>query len=92
VDNANPIQLQRDCSIRTVREHHAALLDAFRARDDVEIDAAAVEVVDLTFVQLLVSATKTANASNKRLRLIAISEPVRGAMARAGLRLSSSDA
>ena len=67
------------------------LLDAFRTRDEIEIDAAKVEHVDVAFLQLLVSATKTANASNKRLRLIAISEPVRGAMARAGLRLSSSD-
>ena len=46
-----------------------------RARDDIEIDAAGVEHVDLTLIQLLVSATKTAKTSQKRMRLIAVSEP-----------------
>jgi anti-anti-sigma regulatory factor len=50
-----------------------------------------VEHVDVAFLQLLVSATKTAAALQKRMRLIAISQPLRDALTRAGLRLSSSD-
>jgi anti-anti-sigma regulatory factor len=91
VDSTNPVRLQSDCCVRTAREHHAALLSAFRGRDYIEIDAAGVEHVDLTLIQLLVSATKTAKTSRKRMRLIAASEPLRSALARAGLRLSSSE-
>ena len=89
--SADVIQLQSHCGIRTAQEHHAAVLGAFRARDAIEIDAGRVEDVDLTLLQLLVSATKTANASQKRFKLVGVSDPLRRALARAGLRLSSSD-
>jgi anti-anti-sigma regulatory factor len=89
--SGDPIRLQSHCGIQTTQEHLAAILSAFRARDEIEIDAAWVEHVDLTFIQLLVSAVKTAKASKKRMRLIAISEPLRAALARAGLRLSSAN-
>jgi anti-anti-sigma regulatory factor len=83
--------LQSDCNIRTAREHHRALVDAFQTGDEIEIDAGRVERVDLTFIQLLASAMKTAKASQKRCRLVSVSEPLRGALARAGVRLSPSD-
>ena len=67
------------------------LLNAFRERDEIEIDAAKVEHIDVAFLQLLVSATKTAASQQKRMRLIAVSQPLRDALNRAGLRLSSSD-
>ncbi len=67
------------------------LLSAFRERDEIEIDAAKVEHVDVAFLQLLVSATKTAAAQQKRMRLIAVSQPLRDGLTRAGLRLSPSD-
>ncbi len=63
----------------------------FRTRDEVEIDGGGVEYADLTCVQLLVSAAKSAAAAGKPMRLIAISEPLSGAFARAGLRISQSD-
>ena len=91
MDSADPVQLQSPCGVQTARKHHAALFGALRARDAIEIDAAWFPHVDLTFIQLLASAAKTAKASRKRLRLIAVSEPLRDALARAGLPLASSD-
>ena len=89
--SADPIQLESQCGIRTAKEHHGALLNAFREREEIEIDAGKVEHVDVAFLQLLVSATKTAAAQQKRMRLIAVSQPLRNALTRAGLGLSSSD-
>jgi len=91
MDGDGPIALRGQCDIRTVRENHAALLAAFRSREEIEIDAAGAEQVDVTVVQLLASATLTAAASNKRLRLVAASEPLRRALERAGLGYSQSD-
>ena len=91
MDSVDPIRLPDQCDIRTAHENHAAFLAAFRERDEIEIDAAMAEQVDLTFVHLLASAVKTAKASHKRIRLVAVSEQLRGALARAGLRLSASD-
>jgi anti-anti-sigma regulatory factor len=91
VHSADPIQLESQCGIRTVGERHSALLGAFLEREEIEIDAGKVEHVDVAFLQLLVSAAKTAAAQQKRMRLIAVSQPLRDALRRAGLRLSSSD-
>ena len=87
----DPIRLPGHCDIGTAPELHAALSEAFRARDEVEIDAAGVEYADLTCVQLLVAAARSAEASGKPMRLLAMSEPLRAALARAGLRVSQSD-
>ena len=91
MQGTDPIRLQGQCGIQTVQEHQTALLRAFREREEIEIDAAGVEHVDVAFLQLLVSAAKTAAAQQKRMRLIAVSRPLRDALNRAGLRLSSSD-
>ncbi len=91
MERDEPIKLRGVCDIRTSNERRAALLAAIAARDDVALDAAEVEHVDITFLQLLASAAKTAKASRKRLRLIAVSEPLRDALARAGFTHSSSD-
>ncbi len=63
-------------------------MDAFRAGDEVEIDAGRAEYVDLTFVQLLISASKTADALQKRLRFASVSQAFLDAFARAGVTLS----
>jgi anti-anti-sigma regulatory factor len=91
VHSADPIQLDSQCGIRTVKEQHSVLLSAFREREEIEIDAGKVEHVDVAFLQLLVSSAKTAAAQQKRMRLTAISQPLRDALTRAGLGLSSSD-
>jgi anti-anti-sigma regulatory factor len=44
---------------------HAALLDALQNHSAVVIDCAGVEEIDLTFLQLLISASRTALAANK---------------------------
>jgi len=89
--DGNVIQMRGECDVRNVREHHAMILDALRDRDDLGIDASGVEHADITFVQLLVSAAKTGEAARKRVRLVAVSDPLRAAFARAGLGLSPSN-
>jgi len=91
VQGTDPIRLQGQCGIQTVQEHQTALLRAFREREEIEIDAAGVEHVDVAFLQLLASATKAAAVLQKRMRLIAISQPLRDGLTRAGLGLSASD-
>ena len=90
MDSADPVQLQSPCGVQTARKHHAALFGALRARDAIEIDAAWFPHVDLTFIQLLASATRPAKASQTRLLLISVSTPLRRVRTRAGLRLSPS--
>ncbi len=46
----------------------AALLDALQNHPAVEIDCSGVEEIDVTFLQILVSAGRTAIAWNKSLR------------------------
>lgn len=87
----DPFRLHSECDVRTARERHAELIDAFLDRNEVEIDAGGVEHADVTLIQLLISAARTAEASQKRMRILSISEPLRSVLARAGLRLSPSD-
>ncbi len=47
----------------------AALLDALQNHSAVEIDCSGAEEIDVTFLQILVSAGRTAIAWNKSLRL-----------------------
>jgi anti-anti-sigma regulatory factor len=88
----DPVRLPSHCDIRTASELHAELSEAFRVRDEVEIDGDGVEHADVTCIQLLAAAAKTAEAVSKPMRVLAMSEPLRGAFARAGLRVSRSDA
>jgi anti-anti-sigma regulatory factor len=88
LQSVNIVKFQSHCDIRTARETHAALLASFRSAEAVEIDAGDVAEADITLVQLIASATRTAEASGKPMRLIAVSEPLRAAFARAGVSAS----
>jgi anti-anti-sigma regulatory factor len=91
VNSAEPIRFQGRCDIRSAAANRTTFVDAFRDREQIDIDTDFVEQVDITFIQLLVSAARTAAASGKRMRLVGVSDPLRVALARAGLRLSPSD-
>lgn len=81
------LTLPVDCRIGASRAQYSALRDAFSASDQIELDAGQVQQADITCLQLLVSAAKTAQAGRKHLRITALSEPLRAAFARAGLPL-----
>lgn len=82
---SQPICLQGACTLGNVRDHHATLVEALRNPGPLTLDLSAVEQADISFVQLLVSAARTAAARGATYRLAAISEPLAAAFARAGL-------
>jgi anti-anti-sigma regulatory factor len=61
---------------------------AFEAEGDITINCSALASCDLTAVQLLVSATRSAATTGKTLRLAAVPPALETALARAGLALS----
>jgi anti-anti-sigma regulatory factor len=83
------IELAGPCDIHSASQRRTDLIEALRGGDEVRIDAERAEYLDLAFVQLLVSASKTAAACRKRLRFAPVSQPFRDAFARAGLTLSA---
>ena len=62
-------------TIRNVEDNAKRLTQALSQSDRVEVDFSQLEEVDFTFVQLMVSALKTAEAEGKTL---AASMPARG--------------
>jgi len=70
----------------------ASLLDALTQHSTVEIDCSDAEEIDVSFLQILISASRTASAWNKNLRLssppsVLLSE----AMNRCGFPVPASD-
>ncbi|TCR67558.1 STAS domain-containing protein [Bosea sp. BK604] len=89
MNERNSIILPVDCRISASRAQYDALRSAFSGNPDITIDASQVQQVDITCLQLLASARKTAHARQKHLQITAISQPLNDALARAGLQLSS---
>lgn len=72
-------------TLRTIDATCAALRDLLAQHANVEIDCSAVDEADLTLVQLLLAARKSAQQSGKCLALTApISGSLRDALARSG--------
>jgi len=64
-------------TIRHADEIAERLRQAFASSDRIEIDCTQVTEVDVTFLQLLIAAVKSAEASGK---VLSLSAPVRGAL------------
>lgn len=76
---ANTVTLPLDgpATIRTIGAVHTALQDALARHHTVQLDVTAVDPVDLSFVQLLLSARRSAREAGKQLTLAA---PAGGAL------------
>lgn len=79
------LRLSGDCGLRAIRALHDAVSGALAASADVEIDCGDCERIDVSFVQLMASAAKTAERTGSRLRLTNMPDAGRAAFARAGL-------
>lgn len=74
-----PVQEKREvqlrvadqANVRNIDEIHARLLDAYRNSDGVVLDLSDLADVDLTFVQLIEAARRTAAADGKAIALAA---------------------
>ncbi|WP_246138571.1 STAS domain-containing protein [Nitrospirillum bahiense] len=76
-DDVGKIVLEGARTLRNAEETHAALVSAMKAHAVLEIDCGALDEVDLSFVQLLLAARKSARNAQRILKL---AQPVSGAL------------
>lgn len=80
------ISVSGDCSLRTIADLHTVLQDGFRQGDEgVVVDMAAVDDLDVTFIQLMLSAAKTAAASARVFSVVNMAPPLAARFACAGV-------
>ena len=84
------ITLPSDCTLRSARPIQEQLVAALQAVDAVTLDCSAVAHADLAGVQILVSATRTAQAADRSFRLTGVSDILAAALTRAGFALAPS--
>lgn len=89
MSDSHSLRLSGDCGLRAIRALRDELAAALAASSAVEIDCANAERIDLSFVQLFVSAARTARVEGKRVALTNLSEAAQAAFARAGLSPST---
>jgi hypothetical protein len=65
-------------TVRTAEQSHSLLQEALRNASSITLDCSNVTEADLSLVQLLLSARKTAAAGKKRLKLAHAAEGVLG--------------
>ncbi|MCJ2127071.1 STAS domain-containing protein [Methylobacterium sp. J-077] len=84
---AEPVTLTMppDCTLRTAQALRADLLAALDGASGLALDCAAIETVDVTFVQLVVAAAKSAASRGTNLDLINRPDAVTAAFRRAGI-------
>ncbi|MCJ2091863.1 STAS domain-containing protein [Methylobacterium sp. J-072] len=83
---AEPVTLTMppDCTLRTAQALQADLLAALDGASGLALDCAAIETVDVTFVQLVVAAARSAAPRGVTLDLINLPDIVAAAFRRAG--------
>lgn len=81
----HPLHLSGDLSLRNISELHQRLTEALAAHSAIAIDTSGVESVDAGTLQLLVAATRSADAAGRSLTLAAdTATPMGRALIRAG--------
>ncbi|MCA6111646.1 STAS domain-containing protein [Bradyrhizobium cenepequi] len=78
------LQLPPDCSIASIRQVYETIREAFSRNDRLEIDCSAVDKVDVTSIQLLLSTAETGKAQGRPVVLTAFSQSLRNTLRRAG--------
>ncbi len=78
--------LQGPHTVRHAAETYAAFTAAMNAPGDIELDCAGVTEADVSFIQIILAATRSAVAQGKQLRLTAPPPPsLCSALQRAGV-------
>jgi phospholipid transport system transporter-binding protein len=85
IQSTPPLRLPADCSISGIRAVYELIRKSLRLQQQLEIDCSSVDKADLTSVQLLLSATRTADEQGGRLSLNAVSQTLRTTFQRAGV-------
>ncbi len=80
------ISLSGDCSIRTITGLHATMQDGFREGEgDVVVDMAAVEDADVTLIQLMIAAARTASTAGRAFSIVNMPGPIAACFGGAGV-------
>lgn len=82
-----PVRFSGACTIGQIKGQHRLLAEAFK-HDRIDVDLAGVESVDVTFVQLLVAAFRTAAGRGLAMRLTAVPAHVAASFQRAGFTIA----
>lgn len=79
------LRLSGDCGLRGIRVLRDEVSVALNSAAILEIDCTAADCIDLSFVQLVTSAARTAEGEGKQIRITNLPEAGHAAFARAGL-------
>lgn len=79
------LTMPADCTLRTAQALQGDLLAAVEGGSRLVLDCAAIERVDVTFVQLVVAAARTAGRRGLALDLTNLPDTVAAAFRRAGI-------
>lgn len=83
------LRLSGDCGLRGISALRNDVIAALSSATILEIDCAAADRIDLSFVQLVTSAARTAKGESKQIRVTNLPEAGQAAFARAGLTAPS---
>lgn len=80
------ISLSGDCSIRFITDLHATMQGGFREGEgDIVVDMAGVEDADVTLVQLMIAAVRTAAAADRAFSIVNMPDPIAACFTGAGV-------
>ena len=79
------VALSGDCTVSYINHSYKALLEAFDSEGSIVIDLSQVEAADVTLVQLLVSASKTAAFQNRAFSLSSVPNRIQGVLGSSGV-------
>ena len=87
LSKSQSIKVQGACSLSNIREQHALVAAALRGDGPVLLDLSDVQDADISFVQLLASAARTAAQQGRSFRLDGVPATLVQTFSRAGLGL-----
>jgi len=79
------LRLPADCSISGIRIAHDLIRQSMCHQRPLELDCSAVDRADVTSIQLLISAIRTADQQGRTLTLTALSKNLETTFLRAGI-------
>lgn len=79
------LRLPADCSIAGIQAVYELIRQSLDLHREVALDCSAVDKADVTAVQLLISATRTADVQGGRLNLTDLSDKLQSTLQRAGV-------
>ncbi len=66
------VSLHGDCIVSDINRSYRTLVEAFQSEGSIVIDLSKIEAADITLVQLIVSASKTATQQGREFSLISV--------------------